>query len=159
MEETIVFQLNGKKTEVTIDPNQTLLWVLRNHFGLTGTKYGCGIGFCGSCTVLIDKEPVRSCILSVGDVAGKNIVTIEGLATDGKLHPVQQAFVDHDALQCGFCTPGMIMNAAGLLIKNPSPSVQEIKEGMENNLCRCGAHVRIVEAVKTAADEMKGGKK
>ena len=158
MEETISFKLNGKKTEVQMDPNQTLLWVLRNHFGLTGTKFGCGIGFCGSCTVLVDNEPERSCILSMADVSGKAIVTIEGLAKDGKLHPVQKAFVEHDALQCGYCTPGMIMNAAGLLIKNPSPTTQQIKEGMENNFCRCGAHVRIVEAVHTAAEELKGGK-
>ena len=158
MEETIKFQLNGIKTEALIDPAQTLLWVLRNHFGLTGTKFGCGMGFCGACTVLIDNEPVRSCQLSVGEAAGKNIVTVEGLAVDGKLHPIQKAFVEHDALQCGFCTPGMIMNAAGLLIKNPSPSVQQIKEGMENNLCRCGAHMRIIEAVQTASKEMKGGK-
>ena len=158
MEETIKFQLNGKKTEAMIDPTQTLLWVLRNHFGLTGTKFGCGMGFCGACTVLIDNEPVRSCQLSIGDAAGKNVVSIEGLVIKGKLHPVQEAFVKHDALQCGYCTPGMIMNAAGLLIKNPSPSVQEIKDGMENNLCRCGAHMRIIEAVQTASKEMKGGK-
>ena len=158
MEETIKFQLNGKQTEALIDPTQTLLWVLRNHFGLTGTKFGCGIGFCGACTVLIDNEPVRSCQLSVGDAAGKNIITVEGLSANGKLHPVQKAFVEHDALQCGFCTPGMIMNATGLLIKNPDPSVQQIKEGMENNLCRCGAHMRIIEAVQTASKEMKGGK-
>ena len=158
MEETISFKLNGKKTEVQMDPNQTLLWVLRNHFGLTGTKFGCGIGFCGSCTVLVDNEPERSCILSMADVSAKAVVTIEGLAKDGKLHPVQKAFVEHDALQCGYCTPGMIMNAAGLLIKNPSPTTQQIKEGMENNFCRCGAHVRIVEAVHTAAEELKGGK-
>jgi len=158
MEETIKFQLNGKETEASIDPTQTLLWVLRNHFGLTGTKFGCGMGFCGACTVLIDNEPVRSCQLSVGDVAGKKVVTIEGLAVNGKLHPVQKAFVEHDALQCGFCTPGMIMNATGLLLKNPSPSAQQIKEGMENNLCRCAAHERILEAVETASKEMKGGK-
>ncbi|MGC1389741.1 MAG: (2Fe-2S)-binding protein [Bacteroidales bacterium] len=158
MEETIKFRLNGKNTETLIDPTQTLLWVLRNHFGLTGTKFGCGMGFCGACTVLIDNEPVRSCQLSVGDASGKSVITIEGLATDGKLHPVQKAFVDHDALQCGFCTPGMIMNATGLLIKNPSPSTKEIKAGMENNFCRCGAHLRIVEAVQTASEEMKGGK-
>jgi aerobic-type carbon monoxide dehydrogenase small subunit (CoxS/CutS family) len=157
MEETIKFQLNGKQTEALIDPNETLLWVLRNHFGLTGTKYGCGQGFCGSCTILIDNEPVRSCQLPAGDVAGKSVITIEGLAKDGKLHPVQKAFVDHDALQCGFCTPGMIMNATGLLIKKPNPTVQEIKEGMENNLCRCAAHHRIVEAVETASKELKGG--
>lgn len=158
MEETIKFKLNGKDTEALLDTTQTLLWALRNHFGLTGTKFGCGMGFCGACTVLIDNEPVRSCQLAVSDAAGKNIVTVEGLAVNGKLHLVQKAFVEHDALQCGFCTPGMIMNATGLLIKNPSPSVQQIKEGMENNLCRCGAHVRIVEAVETASKEMKGGK-
>jgi aerobic-type carbon monoxide dehydrogenase small subunit (CoxS/CutS family) len=158
MEETISFQLNGKKTEVKIDPTQTLLWVLRNHFELTGTKFGCGMGFCGSCTVLIDNEPVRSCTLPLSDVAGKKVVTIEGLAVNGKLHPVQKAFVEHDALQCGYCTPGMIMNATGLLLKNPTPTTQQIKDGMEDNLCRCGAHVRIIEAVHTAAKEMKGGK-
>ena len=158
MEETISFQLNGKDTKVQIDASQTLLWVLRNHFGLTGTKYGCGMGFCGACTVLVDNEPLRSCMLSVKDIAGKKVTTIEGLARNGTLHPVQKAFVEHDALQCGFCTPGMIMNATGLLLKNPSPSVQEIKQGMEDNLCRCGAHVRIVQAVQTASEEMKGGK-
>lgn len=158
MEKTINFQLNGKKTEVLIDPTLTLLWVLRNQFGLTGTKYGCGAGFCGSCTILIDNEAVRSCQLSVGDVEGKKVVTIEGLAVGDKLHPVQKAFVEHDALQCGFCTPGMIMNATGLLIKNPSPSIQQIKDGMEDNLCRCGAHVRIIDAIQTASKEMKGAK-
>jgi aerobic-type carbon monoxide dehydrogenase small subunit (CoxS/CutS family) len=158
MDETIRFQLNGKKTETVIDSSQSLLWVLRNHFGLTGTKFGCGMGFCGACTVLIDNEPVRSCQLSIGDVEGKNVVTIEGLAVDGRLHPVQKAFVEHDALQCGFCTPGMIMNATGLLLKNPSPTTTEIKDGMENNLCRCAAHVRIVDAIQSASKEMKGGK-
>ena len=159
MKETISFRLNGKMTEVLIEPDQILLGVLRDHFGLTGTKYGCGIGFCGSCTILVDNEAVRSCNMAISEVAGKKIVTIEGLAVDGKLHPVQQAFVDNDALQCGFCTPGMIMNATGLLMKNPDPSTQRIREGMENNLCRCGAHVRIVDAVHSAAVEMKGGKK
>jgi aerobic-type carbon monoxide dehydrogenase small subunit (CoxS/CutS family) len=158
MEETISFQLNGKKTEVRIDPTETLLWVLRNHFGLTGTKYGCGMGFCGACTVLIDNVAERSCTITIGEVSGKSVVTIEGLATDGELHPVQKAFVEHDALQCGYCTPGMIMNATGLLLHNPNPTEDEIREGMDNNYCRCGAHVRIVEAVKTAAEEMKGGK-
>lgn len=159
MEETISFQLNGEKAEVVIEPNQILLGVLRDQFGLTGTKYGCGIGFCGSCTILVDNEAVRSCNMAISEVAGKNVVTIEGLSRDGKLHPVQQAFVDNDALQCGFCTPGMIMNATGLLLKNPNPTTQQIREGMENNLCRCGAHVRIVDAIHAAAVEMKGGKK
>ena len=158
MEEKLSFTLNGKKTKVLIDTSQTLLWVLRNHFGLTGTKYGCGNGFCGACTVLIDNEPVRSCQVSVSDVAGKNVVTIEGLERKGKLHPVQKAFIDHEALQCGFCTPGMILTAVALLTKNPSPSRQQIIDGMEDNLCRCGAHNRIIDAIETAATEMKGGK-
>jgi len=158
MEETIRFTLNGKETELVTDPNQTLLWVLRNQLGLTGTKYGCGIGFCGACTVLIDMEPVRSCMLPVSDVEGKSVITIEGLASNGELHPLQKAFVDHDALQCGYCTSGMILTAAGMLMKNPSPTRQEIIEGLEDNLCRCGAHNRIIDAVQTAANEMKGGK-
>jgi len=159
MEETLRFTLNGKRTEVLIDPTQNLLWVLRNHLGLTGTKYGCGMGFCGACTILIDNEPVRSCMLPVGDIAGKKVVTIEGLEKKGKLHPVQKAFVEHDALQCGYCTPGMILTAVGLLIKNPSPTRQEIVEELEDNLCRCGSHIRIIDAVETAAKIMKGGKK
>jgi len=158
MEEKLSFTLNGKKTEALIDTSQTLLWVLRNHFGLTGTKYGCGNGFCGACTVLIDNEPVRSCQVPVSDVAGKHVVTIEGLAKKGKLHPVQKAFIEHEALQCGFCTPGMILTAVALLTKNPSPSKQQIIDGMEDNLCRCGAHNRIIDAIETAAKEMKGGK-
>jgi len=158
MEEKLSFTLNGRKTEVLIDTTQTLLWVLRNHFGLTGTKYGCGTGFCGACTVLIDNEPVRSCMLPVGDVAGKSVVTIEGLEKKGRLHPVQKAFVEQDALQCGFCTPGMILTAVGLLIKNPSPTRQQIIEGMEENLCRCGSHNRIIDAVEAASKAMKGGK-
>jgi aerobic-type carbon monoxide dehydrogenase small subunit (CoxS/CutS family) len=158
MKEKISFLLNGKKKELLVDPTETLLWVLRNQCGLTGTKFGCGSGFCGACTILLDNEAVLSCTLVVGDVKGKSVVTIEGLAKNGKLHPLQKAFVEHDAIQCGFCTPGMILNAAGLLLKNPSPSTEEIKEGLENNLCRCGAHVRIIEAVHTAAKEMKGGK-
>jgi aerobic-type carbon monoxide dehydrogenase small subunit (CoxS/CutS family) len=158
MEEKIRFTLNGKKTEITTEPNQTLLWVLRNQLGLTGTKYGCGTGFCGACTVLINREPSRSCTLPVSDIAGKNVITIEGLSLNGKLHPVQQAFIDHDALQCGYCTPGMIMTAAAMLIKNPSLTRQDVIDGLENNLCRCGAHTRIIDAVETAAKEMKGGK-
>lgn len=158
MEQKIRFKLNGKSTEITTDPNQTLLWVLRNQLGLTGTKYGCGTGFCGSCTVLIDKEASRSCMLPVSDIEGKEVITIEGLARGGKLHPLQQAFIDHDALQCGYCTPGMIMTAAAMLIKNPSLTRQQIIEGLEENLCRCGAHTRIIDAVETAAKEMKGGR-
>jgi aerobic-type carbon monoxide dehydrogenase small subunit (CoxS/CutS family) len=158
MEETIRFELNGKRTELLLDPGETLLWVLRYKCGLTGTKYGCGMGFCGACTVLLDNEPVRSCMLPVSDATNKKIITIEGLARNGNLHPVQKAFMEHDALQCGYCTPGMIMNAVGLLLKNPEPSRQDIIKGMEDNLCRCGAHVRIIDAIQTAGKEMKGGK-
>ncbi|HBE42810.1 MAG TPA: ferredoxin [Bacteroidales bacterium] len=158
MEEKLSFILNGKKTEVLIDTSQTLLWVLRNHFGLTGTKYGCGNGFCGACTVLIDNEPVRSCQLAVGDVAGKNVITIEGLEKRGRLHPVQKAFIENEALQCGFCTPGMILTAVGLLARNPSPTRQQIIDGMEDNLCRCGSHNRIIDAIEDASKEIKGGK-
>lgn len=158
MEEKIRFNLNGKRTEITTEPNQTLLWVLRNQLGLTGTKFGCGSGFCGACTVLINREPVRSCMLPVSDIAGKEIITIEGLEKSDKLHPVQKAFIEHDALQCGFCTPGMIITAAGMLMKNPALSRQDIIDGLEENLCRCGAHNRIIDAVETAAKEMRGGK-
>jgi len=157
-EEIIRFTLNGKNTEITIDPTLTLLWVLRDQFGLTGTKYGCGSGYCGACTVIMNHEAVRSCTLKVNEISDSSIITIEGLATNGELHPIQKAFVENDALQCGFCTPGMIMNAYGLLIKNPEPTRQEVIQGMEDNLCRCGAHIRIIEAIQAAGREMKGGK-
>jgi len=157
MEETIRFKLNGNETELVTDPNQILLWVLRDHFGLTGTKYGCGIGFCGACTVLIDGVPARSCMMPVSDVAGRSVVTIEGLEEGGEIHPVQQAFIDHDALQCGFCTPGMVLTAVGMLDKNPSPTREQIVAGLEENLCRCGAHKRIIEAVEDAARVTSGG--
>lgn len=154
MEETIQFKLNGKPTRLHVDGNRTLLWVLRTDLGLTGTKYGCGEGLCGACTVMLGKEATRSCQLRMQDVAGKEIMTIEGLAQDGKLHPLQQAFMEHDALQCGFCTPGMILNAYGLMLKNPEPGHADIIAGMEDNLCRCGAHPRIVQAIHSAT---KGG--
>ena len=158
-EEQIRFTLNGKKTELTIDPDLTLLWVLRDHFGLTGTKYGCGTGYCGACTILMNNEAVRSCTLKVREVTDSKIITIEGLTNKGELHPLQKAFMEKDALQCGFCTPGMIMNALALLISKPEPTRQEIIEGMEDNLCRCGAHIRIIEAIQVAGREMKGGNK
>ncbi len=151
MMETIRFKLNDKPTELTLDGERALLWVLRTDLGLTGTKFGCGEAICGSCTVLVDSEPVRSCHLAVKNINGKEVMTIEGLARNGKLHPLQKAFMSHDALQCGFCTPGMIMNAYGLLLKNPNSTRQEIIESMEGNLCRCGAYGRIIEAIQTAA--------
>jgi aerobic-type carbon monoxide dehydrogenase small subunit (CoxS/CutS family) len=156
MEEKVQFELNGKQVEVQLEENQTLLWVLRTNFNLTGTKYGCGEGSCGSCTVLVNDEPVRSCVTALEDIEGAKVVTIEGLADGEKLHPVQQAFVDHDALQCGYCTPGMILNATALLKKNPKPTRKEIIDGMDGNLCRCGAHTRIIMAIETASKMMKG---
>ncbi len=159
IKENISFTLNGKPMSLETDPANTLLWVLRTELGLMGTKFGCGLGFCGACTVLIDEEPVRSCMQTAGDVAGRKVTTIEGLASDEGLHPIQQAFVDHDALQCGYCTPGMIMSAYGLLAKNPDPSEDEIIQGLENNLCRCAAHKRIVAAVRSAASVMKNKNK
>jgi len=157
MTEPIRFSFNGKMTVLNVEEDRMLLWVLRTELGLTGTKSGCGEGFCGSCTVLVNDKPERSCQLPMSAVAGKKIVTIEGLARDGKLHPVQTAFVEHDALQCGFCTPGMILSAFGLLLENPEPTRQQILDHMEDNLCRCGAHLRIVKAIETAAAEMRKG--
>ena len=158
MEETIRFKLNGKPATVKVDGDRLLLWVLRTDLGLTGTKYGCGESFCGACTVIVNGEAVRSCQTPVKEVRDKDVVTIEGLSGDGGLHPVQKAFMEHDALQCGYCTPGMIMNAYALLRKNPKPSASEIVEWMDDNLCRCGAHTRIIQAIQSAAGEMQGGR-
>ena len=141
MEETIQFTLNGQPVRLAADGERKLLWVLRYDLGLTGTKYGCGTGYCGACTVLIDGEPVHSCRTPLKEVQGKEVVTIEGLARDGTLHPVQTAFMEHNALQCGFCTPGMITcrRRACCARKNPKPSRWDILKAMEQNLCRCGA--------------------
>ena len=158
MSDSIAFKLNDAPVRLNVDGERTLLWVLRTDLGLTGTKYGCGEGHCGSCTVLLDGVPVRSCLRKVKDVKGKEVVTIEGLEKDGKLHPLQKAFMAHDALQCGFCTPGMILTAYGLLAKDPKPTREQIIRGLDQNLCRCGAHTRIIDAVETAAGEMKGGR-
>jgi nicotinate dehydrogenase subunit A len=157
MMEKVSFKLNGKPTSLAVDSERMLLWVLRTDLGLTGTKFGCGAGLCGACTVIVDNKAVRSCRLPVKAVEGKDVLTIEGLASNGKLHPIQQAFAKHDALQCGFCTSGMILNAYSLLLKNSRPSREDIIRGMEGNLCRCGAHTRIVDAIQSAAEEMKGG--
>jgi aerobic-type carbon monoxide dehydrogenase small subunit (CoxS/CutS family) len=159
MKETIHFTLNGKSQRMTVDGERMLLWVLRTDLGLTGTKFGCGESFCGTCTVLVNNKAVRSCQLPVKDLKGKKVITIEGLSNNGNLHPLQKAFIKHNALQCGFCTPGMILNAYSLLIENPQPKAREILQGMEDNLCRCGSHTRIVQAIKTAAQEMRGGKR
>jgi aerobic-type carbon monoxide dehydrogenase small subunit (CoxS/CutS family) len=156
MKDILRFKLNGIFVSLEVDPNRALLWVLRYDLGLTGAKYGCGEGLCGACTVIIDRLAVRSCSIKMKDVAGKEVTTIEGLEQNGNLHPLQKAFVEHDALQCGYCTPGMIMNAYSLLLNNPRPSRGEIIEQMDGNLCRCGAHMRIVEVIETAAKQMEG---
>ena len=151
MKKKISFKLNGKSTSMSVDDERMLLWVLRTDLGLTGTKYGCGISVCGACTVLVDNEAVRSCQFPMKYVGGKEVMTIEGLANNGDLHPLQKAFREHDALQCGFCTPGMILTAYSLLLKNPNPSRDEIIDGMNDNLCRCGAHNRIIQAIETTS--------
>jgi aerobic-type carbon monoxide dehydrogenase small subunit (CoxS/CutS family) len=157
MQQTIEFTVNGKPASVSTEPDRSLLEVLREDLRLTGTKYGCGERQCGACTVLLDGRPAMSCSTSVATVAGKSIETIEGLAPQGELHPVQKAFVEAGALQCGYCTAGMIMAAVGLLAKNPRPSEDEIRRGMQRNVCRCGGYVRIVRAIQLAATEGKGG--
>lgn len=154
MKQKISFKLNNESVTVAVNGSESLLTVLREYLDLMGTKFGCGLGDCGACTVLIDKKAERSCMITVEDVAGKDIISIEGLSSNGNLHPIQKAFVQHDSMQCGFCTSGMIMNAYGLLLRNPKPSRTEIINGMEENLCRCGSYNRIVDAIKTAADAM-----
>ncbi len=150
----IHFNLNDKSVSMTLDGERPLLWVLRNDLALTGAKYGCGKGLCGACTVLINKRAVRSCRIPVKNIDGKSVVTVEGLAKNGKLHPLQRAFIKHNAFQCGFCSSGMILNSYSLLQENPSPTHNEILEGMDWNLCRCGSHNRIVQAILTAAREI-----
>ncbi len=156
MEETIQFTLNKKPIKLTVDSDRMLLWVLRTDLGLTSAKYGCGEGYCGSCTVLLDNKAIRSCLLPVKSVKGKEVTTIEGLAKNGGLHPLQKAFIEHDALQCGYCTPGMILRAYSFLQKNPNPTYSDIIKNMDGNLCRCGSHNRIVQAIQSAAKEMRG---
>ncbi len=156
MEKIIRFKLNGKDVRLTSSPDRMLLWVLRSDLEHTGTKYSCGEGLCGACTVIVNNEAVLSCQYPVQDVSGKEVMTIEGLQQNGKLHPLQTAFMQHNALQCGFCTPGMIMGAYSLLKKNPQPSYNEIVEDLERYLCRCGSYIRIIEAIQTAARTMKG---
>lgn len=156
MRKNISFRLNGRAVQIDVESTRPLLWVLRTDLGLTGPKNGCGISECGACTVLVDNRAVRTCTVAVGAVEGKEVVTIEGLAKDGELHPLQQAFMAEDALQCGFCTPGMILTAVALLHRNPSPTREEVITGMDRNLCRCGAQIRIVDAILEAAAAMRG---
>jgi nicotinate dehydrogenase subunit A len=146
--------VNGRSHTIDEDPQTSLLTVLREHLDLTGTKYGCGEGQCGACTVLIDGRAQRSCVTKVGTVAQKQIVTIEGLAEGDRLHPVQEAFLQEQALQCGYCTPGMIMSAAALLNRNRHPSQNEIVDSMDGNVCRCGTYSRILRAIASAAENM-----
>ena len=153
----VSFTLNGKPMRLTVDETRMLLWVLRDDLGLTGTKFGCGQAICGACTVLVNNDAVRSCATPISAIEGKQVLTIEGLARDGHLHAVQEAFVKHAAFQCGYCTPGMILGAYALLLKNPKATRAEIVRHLDSHLCRCGAHVRIVQAVETAAAGMKGG--
>jgi nicotinate dehydrogenase subunit A len=152
----VSFTLNGKPVQLRVDDERKLLWVLRYDLGLTGTKYGCGEALCGACTVIVDNEAVRSCVTPVKDVAGRRVTTIEGLARGGKPDPLQQAFADAEAFQCGYCTSGMIMQAHALLLKNPHPTRAQIIEQLDDHLCRCGSHTRILDAIETAS-RARGG--
>ena len=143
--------VNQTRYRLVVDPGRMLLWVLRDELDLTGTKYGCGEGECGACTVLIDGTAIRSCVTRVSAAAGKQITTIEGLAQNGKLHPLQEAFIQAEALQCGYCTPGMILASVALLNKTPQPTEPEIRISLEGNVCRCGTYPRIIVAVKSVA--------
>jgi aerobic-type carbon monoxide dehydrogenase small subunit (CoxS/CutS family) len=152
------FTLNGKSVSLPVDGERMLLWALRTDLGLTGAKYGCGEGFCGACTVIVDGEAVRSCQFPLSDVEGKKVLTIEGLEKDGRLDRLQEAFIKHDAIQCGYCTPGLVLAAYALLLKDPKPGESNIRDALEGNLCRCGAHDRIVKAVLDAAGTAEGAR-
>ena len=154
MEQSISFKLNTKNVTVKVQGDESLLTVIRTYLDETGTKYGCGLGDCGACTVLVDNEVTRSCMTVIEDVADKEVITIEGIGTSEELHPIQEAFVKTDALQCGFCTPGMIMNAYGLLLKKQNPTRDEIITAMDANLCRCGSYNRIIEAIEKASKQL-----
>ena len=155
MPANLTLKVNGKSHAIAVDdPQMPLLYALRNDLDLNGPRFGCGLAQCGACTVHVDGAPVRSCSYPVSKAAGRNIVTLEGLGGPGRLHPLQQAFIDEQAVQCGYCINGMIMQAAALLAKNRRPSEAEIKQGLAANLCRCGTHVRIVRAVKRASEKM-----
>jgi carbon-monoxide dehydrogenase small subunit len=155
MKQLITLFVNNKEYEIAVAPNETLARVLREDLNLLGTKEGCGIGDCGACTVILDGRPVNSCLVLAVQANGSQVSTIEGVAEGQTLHPLQQAFVDHGAIQCGFCTPGMVLSAKSLLDKNPDPSEYEIREAISGNLCRCTGYQKIVEAVKAASENMK----
>ena len=152
----LAFTLNGRPVEVAAGPSETLVTVLRETLGLTGTKVGCGEGDCGACTVLLDGKAVNSCLVLALQVEGREVLTIEGLAGGEALHPVQQAFIDHGAIQCGFCSPGMILSSVALLKQNPKPTEEQVRTGISGNLCRCTGYQKIVEAVLDAADTLAG---
>ena len=154
MKRSIQFGLNGRRITLNTDEDRILLWVLRTDLELTGTKYGCGEGFCGACTAIVGGKAIRSCQTALKDIEGKEVVTIEGLARNGELHPLQQAFIDHGAFQCGYCTSGMVLSAAAFLGETPAPSRDAIVRNMESNLCRCGAHQRIIDAIAHAAGQL-----
>jgi aerobic-type carbon monoxide dehydrogenase small subunit (CoxS/CutS family) len=156
MRRAVAFAVNGRPVRLDTDDERPLLWVLRSDLGLTGTKYGCGEGLCGACTVLVNEEAVRSCTTTLREVEGKKVVTIEGLGAGESLHPLQKAFVEHGAFQCGYCTSGMILSAQALLHRNPRPTDAEIVAHLDDNLCRCGSHVRILEAIRSVAASAKG---
>ena len=155
MAASMQLEINGKRYSSTYPPDTPLLYVLRDELGLTGTKYGCGEGLCGACTVLLDGTARRSCQISVSTAASKSIVTIEGLEKDGLLHPVQQAFLDAGAFQCAYCTSGMILGGVSLLRANPNPTREQIVQALQGNICRCGTHPRIIEAIQGAAGKMQ----
>lgn len=155
----VELNVNDRIYEVDAEPHETLVQVLRDRIGLTGTKRGCDVGGCGACTVLLDGQPVYSCMVFAARAEGKKITTIEGLAKNGKLHPVQGAFIKYGAIQCGYCTPGMILSAKALLEQNPDPTEEEVKDAIAGNICRCTGYVKIVEAILAAAQEMKKGER
>jgi carbon-monoxide dehydrogenase small subunit len=159
MKKTISLKVNGASHVLEIDTKDLLLQVLRENLSLTGTKEGCGTGECGACTVLVDGEPVNSCLYLAVRADGKTVVTIEGLAEGGRLHPLQQAFIDQAAVQCGFCAPGMLLSAKALLDRNPQPTEREIREGIAGNICRCTGYVKVVKAIKQAAEVMAAGER
>jgi len=158
MKQLITLRVNGESYEVEVEPRRLLLDVLRDNLGLTGTKEACDFGNCGSCTVLIDGKPFLSCLTLAIEAQGKDILTIEGMAKDGQLHPLQQAFIDYGAIQCGFCTPGMLLSAKALLDETPRPTTAEVKEALSGNLCRCTGYAKIIKAVEATAQKMRGGK-